>query len=63
MIIICTRCKGTGHVYFDVGTHNSEYEYEICGKCKGSGRMIEEVNTTYKVFIQNIDDVNQATRI
>ena len=56
-IVICKNCKGTGFVYFDVGTHKSEYEYQTCTVCMGSGRM--ELKVIEK-RIPFVPDINKA---
>ncbi len=63
MIIICDKCKGTGHLCWDEGTHKSEYKYGECHECKGSGRIVQEITETEEPFVPDENDANQATRI
>ena len=50
MIVICSRCKGTGILTFDKGGHKSDEYDEECTDCEGSGRLKEETTTTYEPF-------------
>lgn len=59
-IIICEKCKGIGRLCHDVGTHKTEYEYEVCSVCNGSGRMEEAVSVSLKPFEPG---PNKSTRI
>lgn len=51
-IVICTKCKGKGKLYYDVlvDYHKREYEteIEICSHCDGKGRLLKCTTITYK---------------
>ncbi len=56
MIIICNKCKGTGILVHDVGSHKSEYEYTDCDDCNGSGRIIEKTSITTEPYVVGSDN-------
>lgn len=39
-IKICTLCNGYGQIKNDIGTHMSDYVWEVCPRCKGTGRVV-----------------------
>ena len=53
VLIICDKCKGTGFLEWDVGTHKSELKYGECNKCKGSGRLEKIVSIKTGPFDKN----------
>lgn len=53
-VILCTACKGNGHIYTDVMTDYHKREYETykteCKNCKGTGRLLKTTVVTYEAF-------------
>lgn len=50
MIVICSKCWGTGRLCQGIGTHKSEYKVDSCDQCKGSGRMVQITRVSLELF-------------
>ena len=57
MIVICGRCKGTGQLQYNHGSHNSDWRTETCNICECSGRLVQKLFLDSKPFKPGKDSV------
>ncbi len=57
MIVICERCKGTGLVEQNYGSHNSDWRTKACVLCDGSGRLVQRISINHEPFRPGKDSV------